>query len=315
MNLRDKRVLITGGAGFIGSHLARRLAQAGAKITLVSQERVPWRLRGMKHIRYERLSVTSPTDMRRVIGRVGPHIVYHLAALIPAGHPSAADLARVTVRGTKNVFEACARGDVRRFISMGTADEYGKSTKPSESSRARTLTPYGIAKKRATEYLRRRSKRGDISVTVVRAPIAFGPAQSFGMFVPNCIRSTILGEPFTVMGGEIERDFLYIDDLVDALVDLAAPQKTRFEIINVGSGRSIALIELARMIMRSRHSKAVLHVKRQPRSPHEPASRLLSIGKARRMLGWRPRTPLARGIKSTYEWYSKHRSVFARLTP
>ena len=311
--LRGKRILVTGGSGFIGSHLIKALMAQGAEVSVISTEQNPWRLSDIKnHIEYRSLSVNSDV-LERAVRTHKPDIVYHLAALLPQGRPTSEELQRVIIDGTRSLVRALERvGGASHLVTLGATDEYGMARVPKENSRALPRTSYGIAKHAATAYLRERAPRHSFNTCVLRPPIAYGPGQNFGMFVSNCIRSCIISEPFTVWGENLSRDFLFVADLVDAMI-LAADLSTKFSVFNVGSGKATPLLQVAHAIAGSLSAEDLIQTSTTRRSTHEPLLRRLDICKAQQVLRWRPGTSLDAGLEETVEWYRAHRAFFPLL--
>ena len=312
--LRDVRVFITGAGGFIGSHLVRALLAEGAEIFATSLEEAPWRLRGVsRRIAFRSISVTSEHALASALKSFEPAVVFHLAALVPARALASARSAEVIEGGTRVLAGSLARiGSFAKLVTLGSADEYGKARSLRETSRARALTPYGISKRRATEYLRR-TAGAPFSAVVLRPPIVYGPAQDFGMFVPSCIRACLRREPFAVRGEKIARDFLYVSDLVDAMLLAAVCDSPRFTVVNVGSGRATPLSVAARIIAKRLRAETLIRLEPEARSAYEPETRRLIIDKARRELSWFPKVALAEGLFATIRWYEEHRELFSRL--
>jgi nucleoside-diphosphate-sugar epimerase len=312
--LQGKRILVTGGSGFIGSHLVTALIARGAEVSVISTDQNPWRLSDIKnHIEYRSLSVNSDV-LERAVRAHKPDIVFHLAALLPQRKPTSEELQRVIIHGTRSLVRALERvGRASHLVTLGAADEYGMARAPKEDSRALPRTSYGIAKRAATVYLRDRAARHSFNTCVLRPPIAYGPAQNFGMFVPNCIRSCIASDPFTVWGADLARDFLFVADLVDAMILAADLAAAKFSVFNVGSGKTTPLLHVAHTIGRSLSAEDLIHTSADRRSVHEPLLRRLDICKAQQVLRWRPGTSLDAGLEETIEWYRAHRALFPLL--
>ena len=314
-SLRGSRILVTGGGGFIGSHLVRRLVCEHAHVAVVSTEKDPWRLRDvLGRVEYHAVSILA-RPLPRIVGAFRPDVVFHLAALIPARKPSAREQRKSIVTATRLLARTLEQaGTVQRLITLGAADEYGKASCPKETSVSPALTAYGRAKRAASDFLESAAKKSSFSTIVLRPPICYGPAQDFGMFVPDCARAILGGKEFTVWGEDLSRDFIYVEDLVEATLCAAtATTRKKYAAYNIGSGRGVKLTRVARMLARPLGREDLILSVHARRSNHEPRSRCLDIGKALRELDWRPSTSLETGLQKTLRWYKANRTRFSYM--
>ena len=314
-SLRGSRILVTGGGGFIGSHLVRRLVREHARVAVVSTEKGPWRLRDvLGRVEYHAVSILA-RPLPRIVGAFRPDVVFHLAALIPARKPSAREQKKSIVTATRRLAHTLEQaGTVQRLITLGAADEYGKASCPKETSVSPALTAYGRAKRAASDFLESAAKKSSFSTIVLRPPICYGPAQDFGMFVPDCTRAILEGKEFTVWGEDLSRDFIYVEDLVEATLCAAtATTRKKYSAYNIGSGRGVKLTRVARMLARPLGREDLILSVHARRSNHEPRSRCLDIGKALRELDWRPGTSLETGLQKTLRWYKANRTRFSYM--
>ena len=314
-SLRGSRILVTGGGGFIGSHLVRRLVREHAHVAVVSTEKDPWRLRDvLGRVEYHAVSILA-RPLPRIVGAFRPDVVFHLAALIPARKPTAGEQKKSIVTATRLLAHTLEQaGTVQRLITLGAADEYGKASCPKETSVSPALTAYGRAKRAASDFLESAAKKSSFSTIVLRPPICYGPAQDFGMFVPDCARAILGGKEFTVWGEDLSRDFIYVEDLVEATLCAAtATTRKKYAAYNIGSGRGVKLTRVARMLARPLGREDLILSVHARRSNHEPRSRCLDIGKALRELDWRPGTSLETGLQKTLRWYKANRTRFSYM--
>jgi UDP-glucose 4-epimerase len=319
------RVLVTGGAGFIGSHLCRRLLADGHAVSVVDDESngrrecVPakaWYLKG---------DVTRPEEVEVAFAR-GLDAVCHIAgqvSIIRSFSDPVADL-RTNVEGTVNILKLCLKYKVPRLIYASSMTLYGdcKSVPISEDEPCRPDSYYGITKYAAERYVHSTAERPDLdfdfSVTSLRMYSVYGPGQSFsnpyqgvlGIFSGNLLR----GEPITIFGdGEQTRDFVFIDDIVDGWVRALNTPASRGRIINLGSGRSLSINELAAHVTTAfGYAPGAYNVVRAPGRPGEQRAVRADIGLARSVLGWEPKTSFETGLARTIEWA---RSEFAASQP
>jgi UDP-glucose 4-epimerase len=312
------RALVTGGAGFIGSHLADRLVQDGHQVVVVDNESTGRRCDVPPAALYRKCDVTSREELDPVFAE-GFDIVLHVAgqvSLIRSFADPSRDL-QTNVFGTINVLRLCLEHRVKRLLYASSMTVYGDSgIRPtSEETNCRPVSYYGITKYAAERYVHATARRVDLDfafqVTSFRMYNVYGPRQALdnpyqgvlGIFVGNLLR----GEPLTIFGdGEQTRDFVYIDDVVDAWVAAIDKPAAYGQVLNLGSGRRMSINELADRVFAAFHSNRVERPPQyRPRRPGEQLHVEADIAKARSVLGWAPRTPFAAGLESTVRWASQ----------
>jgi UDP-glucose 4-epimerase len=308
-------VLVTGGAGFIGSHLCEGLLRAGHRVVVLDNEATGRREHVPPAARYLRGDVSRPEDVERAFAE-GPDAVFHVAgqvSLIRAFADPAADL-RTNVVGTLNVLRRCLKDRVRRLLYASSMQAYGAAdiVPTPEEAPCRPASYYGITKYAAERYVHTTAERTDLGfefrVTSFRMYNVYGPRQALdnpyqgvlGIFLGNLLR----GEPLTVFGdGEQSRDFVYVGDVADAWLRALESPASYGRVFNLGSGRETSINRLADLALaalgRSRRDHPVRHA---PGRPGELRRVAADVTRARAVLGWEPRTPFAAGLAETVRW-------------
>jgi UDP-glucose 4-epimerase len=307
------RVLVTGGCGFIGTHLCRRLLAAGHSVLVVDNESNGSRENLPAGVTFIRGDVTRPAEIEPAFAG-GLDAVCHIAgqvSIIRAFSDPTLDL-RTNVEGTLNVLEMGVKHRVRRLIHASSMTLYGacKTVPTPESERCEPDSYYGITKFAAERYVHATALRTDLgfdlAVTSLRMFSVYGPGQSFsnpyqgvlGIFSGNLLR----GEPITIFGdGEQTRDFVYVDDVVDAWMGALETPATHGKIMNIGSGHSLSINQLARHVVAAFGSKGhpIIHA---PTRPGDQRSVRADIGFAKAVMGWQPRTSFEQGLANTVRW-------------
>ena len=306
------RILVTGGAGFIGSHLTRRLLADGHEVFVIDNE-------------YNGLRSTVPTGAQFVFGDVvRPEdlepvfekkldAVCHLAgqvSIIRAFDNPVGDL-RTNTEGTVNVVQQCLKHRVPRLIYASSMTAYGNCERvpTPETEPCSPDAYYGITKYAAERYVHATAIRPDLDfdfrVTSLRMFCVYGPGQALdnpyqgvlGIFTGRLIR----GEPLIIFGdGEQTRDFIYIDDIIDGWVTALTNEKAAGGIFNLGSGRSTTIKDLANYAAGAfGHKPGEYDIRHAPARPGEQRRVQADISHARATLGWAPRTQLADGLAET----------------
>lgn len=307
---------MTGGAGFIGTHLSGRLLGRGHQVTVLDNESNSTCDSVPASARFVFGDVTRPQDLEAVFAG-GIDAVCHLAgqvSIIRAFDNPVADL-RTNVEGTINVVEMCVKHRVPRLIYASSMTAYGDtSVVPTpESEPCRPDSYYGITKFAAERFVHATAARPDLDfkfdVTSLRMFSVFGPGQAWdnpyqgvlGIFLGRIQR----GEPITIFGdGEQTRDFVFIDDIVDGwLGALDNPDATAGSVFNLGSGRPHSINELATKVLAAHgFGKGGYDLRHAPTRPGEQRRVQADIRAAREAFGWQPKSSFEDGLAATMRW-------------
>lgn len=306
------KILITGGAGFIGTHLSRRLLRDGHQITVIDNEFNGSRKNVPAEATFVFADVTKPDEIEPTIA-AGFDAICHLAgqvSIIRSFTDPVADL-RTNVEGTLNILQLCLRYKIPRLIYASSMTAYGDTrvVPTPESEPCKPDSYYGITKHAAERYVHSTAERPDLGypfrATSLRMFSVYGPGQALdnpyqgvlGIFMGKLLR----GEPITIFGdGEQTRDFVYIDDIVEGWVRALHYEGANSDVFNLGSGRSLSINELAAHAIGAFGPQAANHpVQHAPARPGEQRLVQADIARARAGLGWEPRTPFAVGLAET----------------
>jgi dTDP-glucose 4,6-dehydratase len=309
---RKPRALVTGGAGFIGSHLCERLLCEGYKVLCMdnlstgSFENVAPLLASEADFEYIDHDVTVHID---ILGELDE--VYHFASAA-----SPADFGRIPIEilktgalGTHNTL-GVARARGARFMLASTSEVYGDPLvhpQPEDYrgnvSSTGPRSVYDEAKRYAEALTMAYHRHHRIETRIVRIFNSFGPkmTEDDGRMVPNFIRQALLGEPLTVYGeGTQTRSVQYIEDLIEGLIRLMKSEETRP--VNIGNPVEYSVLEVAKMIIELSGSQS--QISHQPLPEDDPKQRCPDITRAREVLGWEPQTPAREGLARTLTWFA-----------
>lgn len=303
-----RRILVTGGAGFVGGVLARKLVDAGARVTVLDDlftgkaETVPT---GAEFVE------GSVTDVDLVNELVGRHsVVFHLAARnIIASTSNPRDDFATNIGGTLNVLLAARESKVERVVYTSSASIYGnpRSIPINEDDFLVPLSPYAVSKLGGENYAQAFYESYGVPTACVRYSNVYGPGQRpdnpYCGVVSKFLADANAGRPLSVHGdGEQTRDYTYVDDAVEATLLAAIRPRAEGEVFNVGTGIETSVNGLALAIGKALGVSVDLrHIDR--RDIDNIRRRVVNIEKARRMLRWTPQVTLETGLSRTAEWF------------
>jgi NAD dependent epimerase/dehydratase len=312
--LEGRRVLVTGAGGFIGSHLVEALLTAGATVRAFvhynsrndrgALEQLPAAV--TDEIEVVTGEIQDPFSVARAVA--GSELVFHLAALIGIPYSYAAPKSYIdtNVVGTLNVLDACRTAEVQRVVHTSTSETYGTAqyTPIDERHPLQGQSPYSASKIGADKIAESYFRSFDLSVITLRPFNTFGPRQSLRAVIPTVIAQALHGTTIKLGSLDPVRDFTYVTDTAQAFIAAARAPGAAGETLNAGSGRSIAIGELAHLIIRLTGSNAELvheHERVRPKASEVFELRCDST-RLRELTGWRPTVDLETGLHATIDW-------------
>jgi UDP-glucuronate 4-epimerase len=322
----SKRILLTGGAGFIGSHVAEALLRGGARLAIVDNLDTfyspAWKKANLESIHkigresgaftFFEQDICSMEGMREVFGAAQPEAVIHLAAR--AGVRPSIEQPRlyeqVNVAGTVNLLELCREFRVARLIFGSSSSVYGATSRaPFSEGEAglRPISPYAATKLAGELLCYTYAHLYKLPVMALRFFTVYGPRQRPDLAIHKFVARMEAGKPLPIFGeGETGRDYTYVDDIVAGVLaaleyDVSSTEGGPFEIVNLGNSHPVKLSELVAMLERATGKKAI--VEREGQQPGDVPLTWADISKGGRLLGYRPQTSLEEGLKKFVAWY------------
>jgi UDP-glucose 4-epimerase len=316
------KILITGGAGFIGSHLAQKFTKLGHEVTIVDnldpyynveikKKNIELVLEN-KNCNFINGDILDKNQLEDIV-KEGIEFIYHEAAQpgVRASVDNPLKPNEVNVKGTLNVLEVARKCDVKRVINASSSSVYGKvEYLPfDEKHPTQPLAPYGVSKLVAEHYCRVYTELYGIPTVSLRYFTVYGPRMRPDLAIPIFTKALIKGESPTIFGnGEQTRDLTYVEDIVAANLMLMETDSADGEILNIGGGKRITVIQLYD------HLRRLLESDVEPIYGEEikgDAKHTLSnVGKAEKLIGYKPTTDIEAGLEKFINWFKANENFY-----
>ncbi len=317
-----KHILLTGGAGFIGSHLAEALLRSHARLSIVDNldefYSPTWKKANLESIRkigrfdFFDEDICAMDRLRETVASVRPDAIIHLAARAGV-RPSIEQprlYERVNVAGTVNLLELCREFHVPRLIFGSSSSVYGAGSRvpfSEEQSGLLPISPYAATKLAGELFCYTYAHLYKLPVMALRFFTVYGPRQRPDLAIHKFVARMEAGKPLPIFGdGETGRDYTYVDDIVAGVLgaldyDFSSTNVAPFEICNLGNSQPVKLSELVRMLEHATGKKAIIQ-REAPQLGDVPLT-WADISKAGKLLGYRPQTTLEEGLQKFVAWY------------
>ncbi len=311
MNWHGKNVLVTGSAGFLGSHLAEKLVSLGARTRCMvhynSSGSHGWLDHSPLKKEFEIYAgdICDPDSVHR--GMKDIEIVYHLAALIgiPYSYGAPRSYVRTNIEGTLNVVQEARTVGVEYLVHTSTSEVYGTASYVpiDENHPLKAQSPYSASKIAADKIVESFHRSFGLSAVTIRPFNTFGPRQSMRAVLPTIISQCLAADTLHLGNLYATRDLNYVMDMVEGFVLCATPQAVG-QVINIGSGQEISIGELAKLVAKlTGRSIKIERDEKRVRPKESEVDRLLADNsRALNLIGWQPRFLLANGLQLTIDW-------------
>jgi dTDP-glucose 4,6-dehydratase len=322
-----KTILVTGGAGFIGSHFVERLHDDFPDCRVIvfdvftyaaSPDNICERIRSSPRFELVRADVRDEEAVDAAVVRADRIVHFaaesHVARSIGTDKP----FFETDVMGTQAVAAAVSRHPVERLVHISTSEVYGTadSSPMTEDHPLNPCTPYAAAKAGADRLVYAYEKTYQIPTVIIRPFNNYGPRQHVEKVIPRFITQAILGEDLTIHGdGAMTRDWVFVEDTCRAVMSaLFAPSNVDGAVVNVGTGRDVSILEIALKILTfiPNTRSNIVHV---PQRPGQVDRHIASRERSRALLGWQPQVSLDEGLGRTVAWYLDNESWWRRILP
>jgi len=306
-----KRTLVTGATGFVGTNLVRRLLADGHKVhVLCRPESNYWRLEDIhQDIETHKASLSDKDALSQCLNIIKPEQVFHLAANGAYSWQNDLDsIISTNVTGIANLLACLANSGCESFVTAGSSSEYGyKDHAPKEEEWLDPNSEYAIAKAAATHFCRLYAQKHGLNTTVLRLYSAYGPYEDKDRLIPTMIDHGLQKKLPPLVNPDIARDFIYIDDAIDAFIAAAAAKNIEpGAVYNLGTGKQTTLREVVDL------TRKVFNISDEPQWGSMPNRKwdtcvwIADINKISKSLNWQPKHTFEEGFLKTIKWSRKN---------
>lgn len=297
------RILIIGGTGFIGHHLAKVCIKKKMKVTSISKT-LPSKERHVKKVRYIKCLIEKKSEIKKKLNNKKFDFIVNLGGDVD--HNDKKKTYSSHYIGCKNLADYFLKKKIKLFLQVGSSSEYGKIKSPQkESSITNPKKIYGKSKLKASSYLLNLYKKKKFPCTILRLYQVYGPGQDYNRFIPIVIRACKNDLEFPCSSAIQKRDFLYIDDLINCFFNFFKNSKnSEGRIFNIGLGKPIKLMNIIKKIKNTMNGGKPLFGKIKLRID-EPKIIYPDISLVKNLIKWKPETNFSKGLKKTLIHYSK----------
>ena len=316
-------ILVTGGAGFIGSHLCEKLLKRGNKVVCLDNlstgsiaNIAP--LLDNQNFKHYQCDVREKNNLLEIFKQEEVELIYHLAAVVGVKRTveNPKDVLEVNINGTVNVLEAALKSGCQKVANISSSEVYGNPVEvpENENSPKNVELPYAISKLVAEKYAQIYYEKYGLKTTSLRLFNVYGPRQEatpYGFVVGIFIKRVLQDKPPIIYGDGFQtRDFTYIEDCILPTIVAGESESANGEVFNIAAGKPVTILDLAELIieMCGKNLNPVF----EPEREFEIRHRFADVSKMRTIIGYKPKFDLKEGLKFTIEWYKQNLLVTNR---
>ncbi len=301
-NPNKEKLLIVGGTGFIGTHIATEALSLGFQVSIISKNNKPLSDR-FSDIEYLSIDISIKKDLCNQLKKRIFHYVINLGGYIDhSNYSNGGDkVFDIHFNGTRNLVDCLNKKDLKSFIQIGSSDEYGNNDAPqNENQRELPISPYSFAKASATHFLQMLYRTEKFPVVVLRPFLVYGPGQDQSRFIPQIIQGCLHDKKFSVSKGEQLRDFCFIDDIVNVVFKSLNNTVAYGEVINIASGEPITIKDVI-INIQNIIGMGKPQFGRVSYRTGENMELYADTIKAKKLLNWQSNVDIEQGLKATID--------------
>lgn len=309
-----KRVLLTGGTGFVGANLAHRLLREGYEVhLLLRREHNPWRIEAIRSaLSLHVVDLAAAESVVAAVARIRPEWIFHLAAYGAYSTQTKLDeMVRTNIVGTVNLVNACLGVGFEAFVNTGSSSEYGfKDHAPNEAELIEPNSHYAVTKASATLFCRYTAQAHKVHLPTLRLYSVYGPYEEPSRLIPKLITEGLRGRFPPLVSPDIARDYVHVDDVCEAYLAAARSGGELGAIFNVGSGVQTSLrcvVDTARRTMQIPGAPIWGSMLDRAWDTDRWVS---DCSKIKRNLGWKSDLTFEQGFALTLEWFRQNSKLY-----
>lgn len=302
-----KQVIITGGTGFVGANLARRMLCEGHEVHLLLRPNpTTWRIQAIQaDVHLHEVRLEDPEDVRRVINTIRPEWIFHLAAHgAYSWQTDFSQMIQTNFTGTVNLVEACVETGFEAFVNTGSSSEYGfKNHAASEREVLEPNSHYAVTKASATLYCGYIARSRNVKIPTLRLYSVYGPYEEPSRLMPALIVHGLKDRLPPLVSPHIARDYIYVDDVLDAyLLAVSNRQDIPDAIYNIGTSVQTTLEEVVRTAQRVLKITAVPEWGSMPNRTWDTHVWIADVNSIHQRLGWQAHNSVEQGLRKFVDW-------------
>lgn len=308
------KFLITGASGFIGSVLLRRLIEQKQEVHLIlRKESRTWRIDDLlDKVTIHISDLSNLNELNEIIQKVKPDIIYHLATNgAYSSQKDANQIINTNILGTWNLLQACNSINYKLFVNTGSSSEYGfKKFAMRETDIVEPASYYAVTKCAQTLLCSHIAKQENKPIVTIRPFSVYGPYEEPKRFIPTLMKALLLNEEMNLVNPDIARDYIYIDDMVDAYLKIDELKNNSGEYFNIGTGIQSTIKETVNIAKKISKKTAKFKWGTMENRNWDTNNWVADISKARQLLNWTPKITLEKGIMLTWKWFQTNNKFY-----
>jgi len=304
--LKDK-ILITGAAGFIGSHLTRYFVNKKIRVNIIVKKSSNlWRIKDIKkNINIFYSDISDQKKIEKIIKKIKPKTIFHLAT--HGAYSDQSDLVKIKksiLDSTLNLINECKKYKFRTFINTGSSSEYGfKNKSMKETDLLEPNSYYSVFKGSTSLFCKYESLKSNLQIVTVRPFHVYGPLEKETRLIPTLIKNMIFKKNIKLVSPKISRDLIYIDDVVDFYLLISKKRNLKGEIFNLGSGKKTTIKEIYEILKSITGYQKINKWGSMKNRYWDQTIWYGNMHYVKNKLKWKPKVSLKKGLKKTVNWY------------
>ena len=299
--MNSRNILVTGGTGFIGYHILKKLRKYNFNLFSISTKK-PTKRRKLKYVKYILCDISKKKELKKKL-KYKFNFVINLSGYVD--HANKRKTFDSHYIGCKNLIQVINKDDLKKFIQIGSGLEYGNNISlHKENFKCKPQSVYSKSKYLSSKYILRLNKFKNFKGIILRVYQVYGPAQDNNRLIPQVIRSSLKNKNFNCSEGNQLRDFLYIEDFVQLIIKIIFNKKSNFGVFNVGSGQPVSIKKIIKSIF-NKIKKGKPNFGKIKMRKDESLKMCPNTFKIKRTFKWSPKFSLTNGLKKTINYYNE----------